>query len=146
MATLRRRFVRSHPDTRGEAIPAVMLYLGVIFTVLIGVHLIVVAMARTAIQSAADAAVLAAQGATPNTREAEGILAARISLAAAHNTVRETLPPAIIVEEGKGVVQALVFAGAISPIIGEVELTALACGPLDDLTADELTSSEPWGC
>ncbi len=123
-----------------------MLYLGVMFTVLIGVHLIVIAMARTAIQSAADAAVIAAQEATPGTREAEGILAARISLTVSHSTVRETRPPAIIVEGGRGVVQAVVFAGTISPILGEVGLTALACGPLDNLTSTELTNTSPWQC
>ena len=133
-------------DARGEAMPVAILFLGVIFTIFMGVHLVIVAMGRTAVQSAADAAVIAAQSAFASEREAEGRLAARISLVASSSTVIETRPPAIIVEEGRGVVQALIFASTISPIMGEVELTALSCGPLDNLTAAELTESDPWTC
>ena len=81
-------------DERGEVLPVAILFLGVIATVLMGVHVALVAMARTAVQSAADAAVAAAQAAGPgvqecdgdaNTmetaRECEGILAARIAIA-----------------------------------------------------------------
>ncbi len=144
--SLRRRASAANSDARGEAIPVAILFLGVIFTIFLGVHLVIMAMARTAVQSAADAAVVAAQSALPSERVAEGMLAARIALVASSSTVRETRPPAIVVENGRGVVQALVFAGAISPILGGVEVTALACGPLDNLTASELTETDPWTC
>ena len=144
--SLRGRASAANSDARGEAIPVAILFLGVIFTIFLGVHLVIMAMARTAVQSAADAAVVAAQSALPSERVAEGMLAARIALVASSSTVRETRPPAIVVEDGRGVVQALVFAGAISPILGGVEVTALACGPLDNLTASELTETDPWTC
>lgn len=133
-------------DTRGEALPVAILFLGVIVTILIGIHVIVVAMARTAVQAAADAAVNAAQSAVPADRVAEGVLAARIALAAASSSAVETRPPAVVVENEQGQVQALVFAGTISPIFGGVELSALACGPLDDITTSALSSAEAWQC
>lgn len=133
-------------DTRGEALPVAILFLGVIFTILIGIHVIVVALARTAVQAAADAAVNAAQSAIPADRVAEGVLAARIALAAASSSAVETRPPAVVVENEQGQVQALVFAGTISPIFGGVELSALACGPLDDITTSALSSAEAWQC
>ena len=133
-------------NTRGEALPVAILFLGVIVTILIGIHVIVVAMARTAVQAAADAAVNAAQSAVPADRVAEGVLAARIALAAASSSAVETRPPAVVVENEQGQVQALVFAGTISPIFGGVELSALACGPLDDITTSALSSAEAWQC
>lgn len=108
--------------------------------------MIVVALARTAVQAAADAAVNAAQSAVPADRVAEGVLAARIALAAASSSAVETRPPAVVVETDQGQVQALVFAGTISPIFGGVELSALACGPLDDITTSALSSAEAWQC
>ena len=42
--------------------------------------------------------------------------------------------------------QVLVFGGAISPIFGGVEFSALACGPLDDITTSALSSAEAWRC
>ena len=52
----RSRPVRGRAGTRGEVLPVAILFLGVIFTILIGVHVMVVAIARTAVQAAADAA------------------------------------------------------------------------------------------
>ena len=131
---------------RGEVLPVAILFLGVMFTILIGVHTVVMAIARTAVQSAADAAVNAAQNAVPDDRVNQGVLAARIALAAADSTAVETRPPAVVVEDDRGQVQVLVFAGTISPIFGGVELRALACGPLDDITASALSSAAAWQC
>lgn len=117
-----------------------------LFTILIGVHVVVVAMARTAVQAAADAAVNAAQNAAPDDRESEGVLAAQLALIAAASSAVETRPPAVVVEAERGQVQALVFAGTISPIFGGVELSALACGPLDDITTSALSSADAWQC
>ncbi|MDE0669326.1 MAG: hypothetical protein OXI48_09920, partial [bacterium] len=64
-----------------------ILFVGVLFTILIGIHVVVVALARTAVQSAADAAVDAAQVAGAGARESEGVLAARLTLAGARASV-----------------------------------------------------------
>ena len=140
-------------------LPAAILFLGVIATVLIGVHVVLVAMARTAVQSAADAAVAAAQAAGPGTqecdgdtatmetaRECEGILAARIAIAGARSSIIETRAPAIAVESDRGSVTAVVFGGTITPLFGGLELTGQACGPLDDVPPSELTGTAIWQC
>lgn len=136
-----------------------MLFTGVLFMVLIGIHVVILAMARTAVQSAADAAVAAAQVAGPgnsecdddaNTtetaRQCEGALAARIAMAASRNSIVETRPPAVDVEEDRGVVSVIVFGGTISPVFGGLEVTAEACGPLDDVPAARLTGMDAWQC
>ena len=146
-------------DDRGEALPAAILFTGVLFTVLIGIHVVIVAMARTAVQSAADAAVAAAQAAGPgrgecdgdaNTietaRECEGILGARLAMAASRSSIIETRPPVMSVEAERGIVRALVFGGAISPVFAGLELTAQACAPLDDVAPSELTGDDIWQC
>ncbi|MXX22804.1 MAG: hypothetical protein F4Z93_06850 [Rhodospirillales bacterium] len=127
--------------------------------VLIGIHVVILAMARTAVQSAADAAVTAAQAAGPgdsecdndtNTtetaRQCEGQLAASIAMAASRNSIVETRPPAVDVEAERGVVSVIVFGGTISPVFGGLEVTAEACGPLDDVPAPELTDMAAWRC
>jgi len=151
--TLRRLILRRRcSNARGEALPVAILFLGVLFTILLGIHVVIVAMARTAIQSAADSAVAAAQAAGPGEdggtpfRVSEGILAARIAMAGSKSSIIETRPPAVIVEEERGSVTVLVFGGTISPILGGMELEAQACGPLDDVPASQLTSSDAWRC
>ncbi len=145
-------------DERGEALPAAILFLGVLFTILLGVHVVVIAMARTAAQSAADAALSAAQVAGPGdqecdgvvrpVRECEGMLGARLAMAAAKSSIVETRPPAVVVESERGTVTVLVFGGTITPLLGGVELTAQACGPLDDVPAWQLTAAagDVWRC
>lgn len=128
-------------------------------TVLIGVHVVLIGMARMAVQSAADAAVLAAQGAGPGEQECdgdpdtsetarlcEGILGARLAMVASASSIVETRPPDIAVEPERGVVTALVYGGTISPVFGAMELTALSCGPLDDVPAADLTGADVWQC
>ena len=126
------------------------------FTILLGIHVVIVAMARTAIQSAADSAVAAAQsagdaeidcdGVPRSARECEGILGARIAMAGSKSSIIETRPPAVIVEEERGSVTVLVFGGTISPLLGGMELEAQACGPLDDVPAARLTAADAWQC
>ena len=152
-----RRLIRR--DERGEALPAAILFLGVMITILIGIHVVIFAMARTAVQSAADAAVAAAQAAGSGTqecdgdpltietaRECEGILGAQLAMVASDSSIVETRPPAIVVESEKGIVTVLVFGGTISPLLGGLELTAQACGPLDNVPASELTGTDIWQC
>lgn len=138
------RSLAGRADTRGEALPVAILFIGVMFTILLGVHVVVMAMARTTVQAAANAAVNAAQNAAAGDRESEGRLAARVALAAAASTAVETRPPEVLVENDRGQVQVLVFIGTISPIFGGVELTALACGPLDDVAV--LSNAGAWQC
>ncbi len=146
-------------DERGEALPAAVLFTGVLFMVLIGVHVVILAMARTAVQSAADAAVTAVQSAGPGesecdgdpvtmetARECAGALAARIAMAASRNSIIETRPPAVDVEADRGIVSVIVFGGAITPVFGGLEVTAEACGPLDDVPASDLSGTDPWQC
>ena len=152
---------RWYRDDRGEALPAAILFLGVLFTILIGVHVVIVAMARMAVQSAADRAVAAVQAAGPGqdecdgdtstietARQCQGVLAARIAMAGTGSSIIETRPPAIIVESERGSVTAVVFGGTISPVLGGLELSAQACGPLDDVPASELTAggADIWRC
>ena len=152
-----RRLIRR--DERGEALPAAILFLGVMITIMIGIHVVIFAMARTAVQSAADAAVAAAQAAGAGSqecdgdpvtietaRECEGILGARLAMVASDSSIVETRPPAIVVESEKGIVTVLVFGGTISPLLGGLELTAQACGPLDNVPASELTGTDIWQC
>ena len=148
-------------DDRGEALPAAILFMGVMFTILIGVHVVIASVARTAVQTAADAALAAAQTAGPDpqqqpcavdpaimgtARQCEGILAARIAMAGARSSILETRPPAIVVEPGRGLVTAVVFGGTISPVFGTLELTGQACGPLDDVPLSELAGTDIWQC
>lgn len=146
-------------DERGEALSAAILFLGMFITILIGIHVVIFAMARTAVQSAADAAVAAAQAAGPGNqecdgdtsttetaRECEGILGARLAMVASDSSIVETRPPAVVVEPDRGVVTVLVFGGTISPLLGGLELTAQACGPLDDVPGSQLTGMDIWQC
>ncbi|MCY4421447.1 MAG: hypothetical protein OXC06_00100 [Acidimicrobiaceae bacterium] len=145
-------------DERGEALPVAILFLGVFFTVMVAVHVVIVAVARSAVQSAADRALVAAQSADPGDvdcdgvmrpdRECRGILEARLAMIAARGSVIETRLPAVAVEEDRGTVTVLVFGGIISPVLGGVELTGQACGPLDSVSVSELTAadSDLWRC
>lgn len=150
---------RRRGEERGEALPAAILFIGVLFMVLIGIHVVILAMARTAVQSAADAAVAAAQAAGTDERdcdgdmatsetaaECEGAFAARIALAASRASVIETRPPAVAVLGERGIVSVIVFGGTISPVFGGLEITAEACGPLDNVPASELAGTDIWQC
>ena len=135
-----------HGDSRGEALPVAILFVGVLLTIMIGIHVLVVALARTAVQSAADAAVSAAQAAGEGFRESEGVRAARRAMAGASGSVSETVLPVVTVEPERGSVSVVVYGGIISPVLGELHLTAQACGPLDDVPAPELTVIDAWQC
>ena len=159
-------------DERGEALPAAILFLGVFLTILIGIHVVLVSMARAAVQSAADRAVAAAQSAGPGpepvavdcdqdgnpdddgdgnpdpdtVRECAGILEARVAMIGASGSVLETRLPAVVVQEDRGTVTVLVFGGVISPVLGGIELTGRACGPLDDAGVAAVSSPDMWRC
>ena len=133
-------------DAHGEALPVAILFVGVLLTIMIGIHVLVVALARTAVQSAADAAVSAAQAAGEGFRESEGVRAARRAMAGASGSVSETVLPVVTVDAERGSVAVVVYGRIISPVLGEMFLTAQACGPLDDVPAPELTVIDAWQC
>ena len=126
----RSRPLAGRAGTRGEALPVAVLFLGVIFTVLVGMHVMAVAVARAAVRAGADAAAGAARVTAPGDRAGGGVLAARIALAAARSPVVETRLPAMAAEPERGRVRVLVFGGIISPVLGGAELSARAvpCG------------------
>lgn len=143
--------------------PAAILFSGVVLTILIGVHVVLAAMARTAVQTAADSALAAAQTTAggfsavecddnTNTldtlRQCAGIRAARLALAGASSSVTETRTPIVVVNEGRGTVTALVYGGTRSPVLGILEVTGQACGPIGNIQARDLTASanERWRC
>lgn len=141
--------------------PAAILFLGAMWTILLGVHMVTIALARTATQAAADAGVAAAQSAEDGPgptghkvcddlaltlRECDGYFAARLSMIAHNKSVYETRAPAVFVDEARGVVTATVFGGVHSPIFGGVDLVIQACGPLDGLSADDLSDPSVWLC
>lgn len=129
-----------------------------LFTILVGVHVVLISMARTAVQAAADSAVVAAQAAGPGdvpcdgtartARECEALAAARIAMIGSAGTVVETRPPAVVVDQERSTVTVMVFAGTLSPVLGGMEFTGLACGPLDDIAASQLTADDGdlWRC
>ena len=136
----------SRDDIRGEALPVAILFVGVLLTVLIGIHVVVVALARTAVQAAADSAAGVAQVAESDQRKVEGEMAAERALAGAQALVRATDPPQVNVQPDRGLVQVLVSGAVNTPVLGTVRVAAQACAPLDDIPASQLTSDEPWEC
>jgi len=139
-----------------------VLFAGVLLMVLVGIHVVILGLARAAVASAADAAVAAAQAAGPGDTECdddpekdpvskprrvcEGALAARVAMAASRSSIVETRPPAVDVQADRGVVTVIVFGGTISPVFGGLEVTAEACGPLDDVAVLELSGADGWRC
>ncbi len=80
---------------RGEVFPVAILFGGVLLTVLIGLHVTIIAVARTAVDSAADRGVTAAQGAPPS-RECDPALTPAPTSAddnRCHNMLRSSTDP-----------------------------------------------------
>ena len=141
---------------------AAVLFAGMLLMVLVGIHVVILGLARSAVASAADAAVTAAQAAGPDgpggridcdddpkleqVRVCEAATAARVAMAASRSSIVETRPPAVDVQADRGVVRVIVFGGTISPLFGGIEVTAEACGPLDDIAVSELSGTDVWQC
>ena len=146
-------------DDRGEALPAAILFIGVLLVVLLGIHVVIIAMARTAVQAAAEAAASAAQVAGPGrrdcfgdptilepARECEAVRAAQLAMAGARASVTETRRARVLIEGERGLVTVLVFGSTRSPIFGQINLAAQACAPLDDAPAAQFAGANPWQC
>lgn len=117
-----------------------------LLTILIGIHVLVVALARTAVQSAADAGLSAAQAAEVDARQSEGEDAARRALAGASPSVRASGDPRVTVEPERGSVRVVVVGSVYSPVLRELHVRAVACGPLDSVPASQLTATDAWRC
>lgn len=151
MKTSTKGSVRSDRDRgeRGEVFPVAILFGGVIITILIGLHVVLLSIGQTAVRAAADRGVTAAQTAqigaatcgtigvgghtvTPTSaRECEGVIATLSVLNASGAMVHQTEPPSVSVNEAMGVVAVGAFGAVVSPIFGPIEIVGYACGPLD---------------
>ena len=135
-------------DQRGEVFPVAILFGGVLLTILIGLHVVLVSVGRTAVQAAADRGVTAAQAApigecmeqftrrgstvsTETQRECEGVIATLRALDTSGAMVRQAGPPLVEANETAGVVTVAAFGAVLSPVFGEIEIVGYACGPLE---------------
>lgn len=142
-----------------------------LLTILIGVHVVLHSMAITAAQAAADSGVTAAQnaplGAAVNLalcppltdlttgiealppfseRQCQGGSATWTAMRAAASMVGQPKPPAVVVDDDAGVVTVVTFGSIISPVLGPIEVTGIACGPLERVTGDGPTSADASAC
>lgn len=151
-------------DERGEVFPVTILYLGVMLTVLLGVHVVLASVARSAVQHAADSGLRAAQSALPtecpappptdaadpcaekitpsgtfrpgSTRQGAGVAAAMRSMSQSTSMATHAHRPAVRVREEVGIVSVVVFGAIQSPVLGAINVVGKACGPLDDVADD----------
>ena len=137
-------------DQRGEVFPVTILFGGVMLVVLIGVHVITVSMARTAVQSAAEQGAYAAQSAPDgspscgqlggglyptvvlnNQRECEGTLAATAVMNASASMVRMSRLPHVHTDDDAGIVSVVTFGTVVLPVLGVVNVVGRSCGMLE---------------
>ena len=136
-------------DERGEVFPVAILFGGVLLTILIGLHVVLMSVGRTAVQAAADRGVTAAQAApavgpgcgdftrggrtvrTTNSRQREGVIATLRALDSSGAMVRQAGPPDVEVDETAGVVAVFAHGAVLSPVFGQIEIVGYACGPLE---------------
>ena len=136
-----------------------ILYIAVLLSILLAVHMIVVGMARSAVQAAADRAVTAAQSAGNgdcdgdptlgySARQCIGIFTAQWAMAASRGSVVLARPATVWVQPERGSVTVWVYGATTSPLAGRVEVVGRACGPLDDVLASQLVDvpADAWRC
>ena len=152
----------------GEVFPIAILFIGVLLTILIGVHMVLFSIASTAAQAAADFGVTAVQSVPPGNavlagtcppltdlatgneiqptteRECLGGLAIRLVMDASTSMVRQSQPPTVTVDGG--VVSVVAYGSIISPVLGYIEVAGTACGPLDLVAGDMPTTADPSAC
>ena len=151
---------------RGEVFPVAILFVGVLLTILIGVHVVLFSMAETAAQAAADRGVTSAQAAplgpsscgtltepysgqmvTPvDERECQGVVAAWRAMTVSGSMVRQTQPPTVTIDQGAGIVSVISYGAVVSPIFGSIEVAGSACGPLDLVPGDVPTRADASEC
>ena len=135
-----------------------ILYIAVFLAIVLAVHMVVVGMARSAVQAAADRAVTAAQSAGDgdcdddehlgSARQCMGIFTAQWAMAASRGAVVLARPATVWVEPERGSVTVWVYGATTSPLAGRVEVVGRACGPLDDVLASQLVDvpADTWRC
>lgn len=153
-------------DERGEVFPVAILFGGVLLTILLALHMTLFAMARTAVTTAADAGLIAAQGTPPgdpgcgswadpvtgetvapdDARACEGVLAAWEAMLANDAMVTYAGPAEVGVNETASVVWVLTRGAVHSPVFGFMEVIGRACGPLDETQIGGLAQADPEGC
>ena len=129
--------------------PVAILFGGVLLTILIGLHVVLMSVGRTAVQAAADRGVTAAQAApevgsgcgdftrggrtvsTNSPRECEGVIATLRALDSSGAMVRQAGSPDVSVDETAGVVAVAAYGAVFSPVFGQIEIVGYACGPLE---------------
>ena len=127
--------------TLGEALPVAVLFPGALFTVLVGVRVMVVAVARTAAQAAAGAAANAAQSAAPGDRWPKTCRPPGSPWPPP--TARPPRPaprPWWRSPSGAGC-RSWRSSAPSRRVFGGVEFIVWACGPLDDITTSALASA-----
>ncbi|WP_419910561.1 hypothetical protein [Candidatus Poriferisodalis sp.] len=156
--------VRRREDQRGEIFPVAVLFGAVVTTILIGLHIALLSMGRTAVQSAADIAVTVAQAAPPgpsscgtvgsisdgrlelektridNERECQGVVAAWQAMNASGSMVIQSRPPQVSVDDG--VVSVTTFGVVRSPVLGVIWVSGSAC---ELLVSDQAAGADPSG-
>ncbi|WP_419931458.1 hypothetical protein [Candidatus Poriferisodalis sp.] len=156
----------------GEVFPVAILFGGVLITILIGVHVVLHSLASTAAQAAADSGVAAAQAAplggatdpalcppltdldtggevdllTFSERQCQGASATWAAMRASTNMVGQYQPPAVVVDNEAGVVKVLTFGSIVSPMLGQIEVIGVACGPLDLVGNSAPTRADAGAC
>ncbi len=163
-ASVSRTVISRCDDQRGEVFPVAILFGGVMLTILIGLHVVLVSVATTAVQAAADRGVSSAQAApigpstcgtfggqygvvTPESeRECQGVVGAWSALIASGSMVGPARPPVVSVNENAGVVGVAAFGIVISPVLGALEVIGYACGPLDLVEGVAPTRADASAC
>jgi hypothetical protein len=152
-------------NEQGEVFPVAILFGGVLLTILIGLHVVLMSVGRTAVQAAADRGVTAAQVAPPGQvrdcgefsrggrtvrpdtpRECEGVIATLRALDSSGAMVRRAGPPDVEVNETAGVVAVHAYGAVVSPVFGQIEIIGYACGPLELITGVAPTPADASAC
>lgn len=154
----------AHGDERGEVFPVAILFGGVLLTILLGLHMVLISVGRTAVRAAADRGVSAAQAApvgeldcgeftrggrtvAPKTAQAcGGVIATLQALNSSGAMVGQSGPPIISVDDDAGVVSVAAYGSVLSPVFGRIEIIGYACGPLERTTSRSPTPADPEAC
>lgn len=147
---------RSRRDCRGEVFPAAILFMAMMLTMLVAVHVVLLSIASAAAQSAAEFGLSAArqrpalesrESGAPleecrfegiygthvptDPRECDGMVAASAAMHASLSMVTQTRLPEVRINELARVVSVRTFGGIRTPVLGLYEVVGQACAPTD---------------
>ncbi|MYI27452.1 MAG: hypothetical protein F4064_05090 [Acidimicrobiales bacterium] len=142
---------RARRDCRGEVFPAAILFMAMMLTMLVAVHVVLLSIASSAAQSAAEFGLSAARLAPAlesnprldkcgfegiygayepaDPRECDGMVAASAAMHASLSMVTQTRLPEVRINELAGVVSVRTFGGIRTPVLGLYEVVGQACAP-----------------